>query len=1392
MELINRIENPCSYQISKLVKLRPGAKVGSWCGLVLPLSMIFSCLKDHETVSISYKLASICSTVSLVFLYMNLFNKKPLITHVTALVVALSGCLLTGTALITVMKFMCFMILINIKSYTFLCKLFLHFPCSFSIGEAILAVQGTIVFCFVSISNCVLDGSNLSTAFCQIFLLGIGMFLLGTGLIQKCQQLLPFTLLLFTVMGTVTLPIMLLVMKKNPITWFLIDFIFLDTTRVFLILYWLACTILALAIAWWFGNGSSVKLTVLRKYFHGVVIAIYLPGVFFDTELLFVASVMVLAAFLLLESVRLYNLDYVGDILNKNMAGFLDEKDQGTLILTHIYLLIGCSLPIWIFPLKSAMDTTDKLLLCSGVVSLGIGDTAASIGGTLWGKNKFPGSSKSIEGTVCSILAEILFVIIMFHFGKNGSGKSAVLTGIVVALGERASATCRGQSIKDFVKTGKSKAVVSVTLINKGKGSYKRKIFGDTITIERTINASTGSGGYKIFNEQRKLISDKRSDLNRILAQMNIQVDNPVCILNQETAKNFLHSNDAQQKYKLFERATQMDAMRNEYSVAEDEISRSKACMREKLQSLEILNADLSKWKTKKEWYKAINEIHDKKAKLENEIFWAQVEGFEKKASEALQKKNHQQSEIEKARVKIQEHEQRLVELQEKFQSRKVDAVEKKKELQIAREEFSVVDNQLTGMKNRQGTFQNDLRQLGNEKQRLMKDKAELIAEIDKLNREYGDSEHAKRKERREAELHQLNEKLENLESSRKVSEHQVEQLKNALIQLRNETLAVRSELTRTHNSLGSYIKLRDRTWAPVVEHYFGPRLSCFVCSNDEDAKLLQKIVHEEAPRNGQAPKILVSCTNGQVHDVREHKVHCSEELISKDIHCLMDMLIIEDNEVTNVLIDLNGIEQVLLIGNDRDACYLLSDSSRVPYNCKSAITKEGNTYHPDPNYRSYCGRVGNTARYLQASVEDAIRNLHEEIENLQRDEIRIGQNLKNFSMQIQNNEGQLRNEESKLSSTRREISDGNRKKKTLELENVEGGSTDVLALKEDLADVENKLERIDDDIQTKTDNFEELKREMQKLRQIVNQHQATISSLMADSGPLQDSFRYMETQQRNIKEIIDKLSASLASMQSKLDSFEADYEEARAKAESEAALAAQASSRAPVTKSLKNLNSELRQLEQQIVAQEKELGSRDHVFAEYRRRKVDYERAFSEVTGVQSSLKKMMEMSKKRKDFIRIFRNSIEARTHHIFRALLRTRNFEGELSFDHNEKTLSLMVVPPGRDGSSQPATKRGRESGATDIRSLSGGERSFATVCFILSLWDATESPFRILDEFDVFMDHVNRSICMELLVTEARENSGRQFVFLTPLGLEKQQLNNMDDLSIFRMDDPNRRE
>lgn len=176
-----------------------------------------------------------------------------------------------------------------------------------------------------------------------------------------------------------------------------------------------------MAVALRFGSGSSVTLTILRKYFHAIVIAIYVPGILIDVELLFVASVLIFAVLIILESMRLYKLELVGDILNNSVSGLLDEKDQGVLILTHIYLLVGCSLPVWIYPSNATFGVKDSLLLLSGVVSLGVGDTAASIGGTWWGRHRIPGTTKSVEGTLCSIFAQVIFVYILSILGKCSS-----------------------------------------------------------------------------------------------------------------------------------------------------------------------------------------------------------------------------------------------------------------------------------------------------------------------------------------------------------------------------------------------------------------------------------------------------------------------------------------------------------------------------------------------------------------------------------------------------------------------------------------------------------------------------------------------------------------------------------------------------------------------------------------------------------------------------------------------------------------------------------------------------------------------------------------------------------------------------------------------------------
>ena len=72
--------------------------------------------------------------------------------------------------------------------------------------------------------------------------------------------------------------------------------------------------------------------------------------------------------------------------------------------------------------------------------------------------------------------------------------------------------------------------------------------------------------------------------------------------------------------------------------------------------------------------------------------------------------------------------------------------------------------------------------------------------------------------------------------------------------------------------------------------------------------------------------------------------------------------------------------------------------------------------------------------------------------------------------------------------------------------------------------------------------------------------------------------------------------------------------------------------------------------------------------------------------------------------------------------------------------------------------------------DMKSLSGGEKSYSTISLVLALWSQIHPPFRILDEFDVFMDSINRRIALDQIINYAKETRKFQYVFLTPLSLE----------------------
>jgi hypothetical protein len=139
-------------------------------------------------------------------------------------------------------------------------------------------------------------------------------------------------------------------------------------------------------------------------------------------------------------------------------------------------------------------------------------------------------------------------------------------------------------------------------------------------------------------------------------------------------------------------------------------------------------------------------------------------------------------------------------------------------------------------------------------------------------------------------------------------------------------------------------------------------------------------------------------------------------------------------------------------------------------------------------------------------------------------------------------------------------------------------------------------------------------------------------------------------------------------------------------------------------------------------------------------------------------------------------FRSTIADYMNSTFTALLREKGMDGSILFNHEEETLTLHLT----------RLNSAAVINTTDIKSLSGGERS-ACVCmlpyfckgyltcayrsavqlaFLMAVGALSDSPFRVMDEFDVFMDSKNRSQSINRLVEMALRQERGQYLIITP--------------------------
>ena len=141
-----------------------------------------------------------------------------------------------------------------------------------------------------------------------------------------------------------------------------------------------------------------------RRKFNGFTFAscslaviMFAPVIFLDIDMMSLAFGVALSALLLIEWVRIFCRHYeLNDHISEFFKEFTDERDEYRgIAVTHLYLLIGCALPVWAsvalsllpsgrgcfmtVPSELKGNTIKRILSHLGWVVVGVGDSMVSL-----------------------------------------------------------------------------------------------------------------------------------------------------------------------------------------------------------------------------------------------------------------------------------------------------------------------------------------------------------------------------------------------------------------------------------------------------------------------------------------------------------------------------------------------------------------------------------------------------------------------------------------------------------------------------------------------------------------------------------------------------------------------------------------------------------------------------------------------------------------------------------------------------------------------------------------------------------------------------------------------------------------------------------------------------
>ncbi|GJJ74285.1 structural maintenance of chromosomes protein 6 [Entomortierella parvispora] len=1009
---------------------------------------------------------------------------------------------------------------------------------------------------------------------------------------------------------------------------------------------------------------------------------------------------------------------------------------------------------------------------------------------------------------------------INFIIGHNGSGKSAILTAIIVCLGGKANATNRAQNLKALIREGASQTDVKLQLRNRGPDAFKPELYGESIIIERRISRD-GSSGYKIKSAKGKTISTKREELAAMCDHMNIQVDNPMNVLSQDTAKQFLQASTGEDKYKFFSRGTQLTQLSIDYETIRECIYTMQRTLENKKDSLTELFDDAKAAQARFKDMQAAATLELKVQDMKNQVAWGQIEELEKGVRTTEDKLDGLKARIpgiEAKRAKeddiINELAARIQELEKSLaehttsgapsleQKRTIEHKmrEKRNEYKQVQDEEKTVNDEIKSLKEQIAEYERKIELTRKQQATAISRRAEAVEKISRLEEE---NERSKRQlaEARESSA-QIEQKSDDCRDRQDALAKVTNKLRGELSESRDRIKQIEAQkqnalrafgpavpdilrdieqVTRRGGwrgsppvgPLGRHVKLREEKWAQVLESALGGVLNAFAVTEDADRTTLMGIMRKY---NWKADVIR---TKRVIFDY-SHKEPSTRFLT---INRILDF---DDEWVRRLLIDKNSIESTILVEQRQEADRITSsgpnggfpegvsqcftvDLIRVGDRSGGASSLMMRRYNGPPRLSK---NVEGQLQVLQARAEqvgDSLRQRMKESEALMSE-------LASFDRERMVSKRQQQNLEKDLKLKTRAIED-------LRATQQEEDTTGISAY--------------EDAKQTTLEQIETMKKQYEPVAVQKQAILAEMEPLKEGLKEINESIRRKEEESVTIRSDLDRLNLErqdklprVLYWENKLNKEQRDIEQLQIELsgktkylEESTAKAVEYCDRVEVTASVAQLERDIKQMQERLREQEEQRGATLEEIALDMQRKQDlYKTSKLAIHQMEVFVKQLKMTLNNRLSRWREFRAQMSLRSKINFGLQLSQRGYSGELEFHHSEKKLTIRV-----ETEDQRTAKAG-VARDKDPKSLSGGEKSFSTICLLLALWDSMASSIRCLDEFDVFMDAVNRRISMQMLIDTARESDGVQYILITPQ--DASSVSPGPDVRVHRLHDPER--